>query len=104
MLDDALAHLERQIQPAELRIAQLQIFHGAQGLQIVIKKAPLSRISRSRTRSPAWPNGGCPKVMHQRQRFHQVDVKMQRCGDGRRNLRHFHGVRQTGAEVIGVGG
>ena len=41
-------------------------------------------------------------VVHQRQRFGQIDVQIERGGDGARDLRDFHGVRQAGAKVVGV--
>ena len=41
-------------------------------------------------------------VVHQRQRFDQIDVQWNCIGDGARDLRYLDGVRQTGAEVIGV--
>ena len=40
--------------------------------------------------------------MHQRQRFHHVFIKLQRIGNGARNLRHFHGMGQPAAKMIGV--
>ncbi len=43
-----------------------------------------------------------PDVVHQRQRLGQIDIQIERSGDGARDLRDFHGVRQAGAEVVGV--
>ncbi len=43
-----------------------------------------------------------PDVMHQGQRLHQIDIQIERCSNGARDLRDFHGVRQASAEVVGV--
>ena len=40
----------------------------------------------------------------QRQRLGQVLVQSQRPRDGARDLRHFHGVGQAAAEVVGAAG
>ena len=42
MLDDALAHFKRQVEPAERRITLLKIFHNAQGMQIVIEEQTMA--------------------------------------------------------------
>ena len=46
--------------------------------------------------------GGVPNVMHQRQRFSHVFIQLERAGDGARYLRHFHGVGETAAKMVGV--
>ena len=40
--------------------------------------------------------------MHQRQRFHQVNIEIERSRDGAGDLRDLDGVRQAGAKVVGV--
>ena len=59
VLDERLAHLERQVQPGELRVALLQLIDAAQAVQVVVEPADGLRHS-SRASSPAWPNGGWP--------------------------------------------
>src|SRR5271157_4831374 len=45
---------------------------------------------------------GMAEVVDQGQRLHQIDIEIKGGGDGARNLRDFDGVRQAGAEVVGI--
>ena len=56
VLEDAVAHLPRQVEAAAVA---LEPFDDAQRVLVVAKAAePRSRSSSSRASSPAWPNGG----------------------------------------------
>ncbi len=45
--------------------------------------------------------GRMPDVVRQRQRLGQLRIQSQRLGHGARNLRHFKGVREAAAKVVG---
>ncbi len=102
VLDDPFAYAEGQIQPAKSGITNLEVFHDAQRVQVVVEaqsKFPHGLVQRP---FAGMPEGRMPNVMHQRQRFRHVLVQLQRVGDGARNLRHFHGVGEPAAKVVGV--
>ncbi len=42
VLEDALASLEREVEPRELRVALLELVHHAQRLQVVLEAAELA--------------------------------------------------------------
>jgi len=46
--------------------------------------------------------GRMPQVMHQRQSLHQISIQSKLRRNRARNLRDFDGMRQAGAEVVGV--
>ena len=101
MLDDALAHFERQIQPGKTRVALLEILDDAQRVQVVVEalaESPHFAVERLFARVREWR---MPDIVRQRQRFREVFVELQDVGHGARHLRHFNGVRQPVAEVVG---
>src|ERR1041385_6294627 len=101
MLDDSLADLERQVQSAKRRIAQLEILNNPQLMKVVIKEEPVPPhhvIEGALARVPEWRMAN---IVHQGQGLDQVNVQSQLRRNGARNLRHFEGMRQTIAEVIG---
>ena len=102
MLDDPFAHAEGKIQAAKAGITNFEIFDHAQRVQVVIEAQ--AKLAHGCVQRPlaGMTEGRVPDVMHQRQRFRHVLVQLQRAGDGARDLRHFHGVRETAAKVIGV--
>ncbi len=75
MLDDALAHLEGEVQPREIEVALLELLDDAQRVQIVVEavavlahaaiELPFARVAERRV----------PDVVHQRQRFGKVGVE-----------------------------
>ncbi len=96
------AHAQGEIQPAKAGIANFEVLDDAQRVQIVVEaQAKLAHglIQRSLA---GMAKGRVPNVMHQRQRFGHVFVQLERIGDGARDLRHFHGVGEPAAKVIGV--
>src|SRR5579859_3335288 len=102
MLDDSLADFKGQVKPPELGIAQLEVLHDAQSVQVVIEdftpgahlavERPLAGVSKWRM----------PNVMHQRKSLSEVAVQTQRRSHGARNLRDLDGVRQPIAKMIGA--
>ena len=102
MLDDPFAHAEGEIQAAKGGITNFEIFDDAQSVQVVIEaqaKLPHGFVQRPLA---GMTEGWVPDVVHQRQRFRHVLVQLQRTGDGACDLRHFHGVGEPAAKVIGV--
>jgi hypothetical protein len=45
---------------------------------------------------------GVPEIVSKRQRFGKIDVEIECSGDGARDLRHFDGVRQAVAKMVGI--
>ena len=102
VLDDAFADRQGQIQPAKLQMPVLEVLHDAQRMQIVIEtQAVLAQLVVERALS-GMAKGRMPDIVRQRQRLGQVLIQPQRARHGPRNLRHFHGVGQAAAEVIGI--
>ncbi len=102
VLDDPLAHLEGQVQPAKGGIALLEVLHDAQRVQVVIEEGSVRLHGRIQRLLAGVAEGRMSDVVHQRQRLHQVHLQPQLGGDGARDLRHLDGVRQPVAEVVGV--
>src|ERR1017187_3380664 len=46
--------------------------------------------------------GRMADVVNQSQRLDQINIQVERGGNGARDLRHLHGVGQTSTEVVGV--
>jgi len=46
--------------------------------------------------------GRMAEIVHQGQRFGEIDVKSEGGRDGARDLRDFNGVREPVAEVVGI--
>src|SRR5205823_12219107 len=102
MLDDALADLEAEIQPAEIGITLLKMLHDAQRMQIVIKRFAVSAhggVERVLTRVS---KRRMADIMDQRERLYQVDIEIEFGGDGAGDLRDFNGVREPVAKVVRV--
>ena len=100
VLDDALAHAQRQVQPAMRRVPLLEVLHDAQRMKVVIEAQPMplqAFVQRSLARVP---KRRMPDVVHQRQRLRQVLVQPQRLGHAARNLHHLNRVRQAAAKVV----
>ena len=102
VLDDPFAHLEGQVQPVKLRVTQLHLFHRPQRLQIVVEELAMLPHQQVQRALACVTERRMPDVVYQRQRLHQIDIQIERPGNRARDLRDLHGVRQPGAEVIGV--
>ena len=101
VLDDAFAHFERQVQPAKRCIADFEVFHDAQCVQVVVEKsragawrrrAPFRRHARRadarcRGREPAFQPGRCSVRAEQRWSS---------------RLGHFQRMREAIAKMIGM--
>src|ERR1700730_12582270 len=102
MLDDALAHFESQVEPAECVITQLKVFHDAQSVQVMVEKIPmlthghvegiLSRVAKRRMAD----------VMDQCQCLNQIHIQTKLSRDGSRDLRDFKSVGQAITKMIGM--
>src|SRR5271169_3342493 len=102
VLDDALAHLEGQVEAAEFGVAQFEVLDDAERLQIVVEELTMlahQRIQRALTRVS---KRRMPDVMHQRQGLDEIDDQVKRGGDGAGDLCDLHGVGEAGAKVVGV--
>ncbi len=102
VLNDALAHFEGQVQPREVRIPQLQIFHGAQRLQIVIEEFAMAAHQKIERALARVSKRRMPDVVYQRQGLDEINIQVKRRRDGPRNLRHLHSVSQPRTKMVGV--
>ena len=71
-------------------------------MQIVIEAVSERLAAIREPPFPGVPKGRMPDVVDQRQRLGQIRVEVQRPGHGAGHLRHFDGVRQAVAEMIGI--
>ena len=101
MLDDALAHLEGEVQSGELGVALLEGLDDAQGLQIMVERAAVLLHDAVQHAFTSMAERRVAGVVHQRERLPEIFVQPQHAGDGARNLRYFNGVCQPVAEVVG---
>ncbi len=104
VLHDALPHLESQVQAGKARITLLETLHDPQRVQIVVEAVaetshqPVELLfARMRERRMA-------DIVDQRQRFGQILIESEGDSGAARNLRHFDGMGQTIAEVVGQTG
>ena len=99
VLDERLAHLERQVQAGELRIAFFQFIDAAQAEKVVVEPAEwlqaLVECAFARVAERRVAN-----VVGQRDRLGQILVEPQSPRDGAGDLRDFERVRQPGAVVV----
>src|SRR5579862_7244715 len=102
MLDDPLADLKRQVEPAKRRISQFEVFHDAERVQIVVKRKSVFAHRGVESLLARMAKRWMSHVVYQRQRLHQVAIQSQLSGDGSRNLRDLDRVRQPVAKVVGV--
>ncbi len=102
VLDDAFADFEGEVQAAEGGVALFEIFDDAQGVQVVVEGQAVLRHGGVESFFSGMAEGRMADVVNQGERFGQVDVQAECCGDGAGDLRDFERVGQTVAEVVGV--
>ena len=101
VLDDALAHGEREVQAAMARVALLKALHDAQGVQVVVKAQAVglqAAVQRALAGVAEWRMAD---VMHKGEGLSEIDVEAERLGDLARDLCDLNGVREAAAKVIG---
>jgi len=101
MLEDALARLERQVEPGELRIALLELVHDAQRLQVVLEPAELAHALVERILARVAERR-VADVVREADGLRERLVQAQRAGHAARNLRDFERVRQAGAVEVAL--
>ncbi len=100
MLDDAFAHAERQVEPAERGVALFKPGDDAKRVQVVIKAEPAGAQGVVERLFAGMTERGMAYVVDQGERLGQIGVQAQGRGHGPRDLRHFKRVRQAAAEVV----
>ena len=101
VLDDAFAHFESEIQPAKAGVADFKIFDDAQRVQIVVEEESMLPHGGIERFFAGMAEGRMPDVVNQGKSLDQVHVEAKRARDGAGDLRHFEGVGQAIAEVVG---
>ena len=101
MLDDALAHLEAEIEAAEIRIAVFDPINRAQALRVVIEASmgPHQIVQHLLAR---MPERRMPEVVRERDRLSEFLIETECARDGARDLRRLHRVREAGAIVVAL--
>ena len=101
MLDDAFAHFKSQIQAAKGGVTQLKVLDDPQRVQVVIEEKAMLAHGGVERLFAGVPEGRVADVVDQGQGFDQVDVQAELGCDGSGDLRHFDGVGQAVAKVVG---
>ena len=101
VLDDAFAHFKGKVQAAKAGVADFEILDDAQRVQIVIEEQSMLSHGGVQRFFSGVAKGRMPDVVHQGKGFHQIDVQSELGRDGAGNLRHFDGVGQAIAKVVG---
>src|SRR5208282_6639630 len=86
MLDDALADFKRKIQSAKSGVADFEVLDNPERVQVVIERKPVLAHGRIERLFSGVAKRRMPKVVHQRERLHQIGVQTELRGDGARNL------------------
>ncbi len=102
MLDDAFADFEGEVQSAEGGVALLEIFHDAQGVQIVIEVEAVFAHGCIESFFAGVAERGMADVVDKSQRLGEIDVEAECSGDGARDLRDFERVGEAVAEMVGI--
>ena len=100
MLDERLAHFERQIQPRELRVALLQFIDAAQAKEVVIESAEWLEALVEGGLHPAWPKGGWPMSWARAMASVRSSLSRKPPRHGAGHLGDFERMRQPGAVVV----
>src|SRR5262249_43506252 len=102
MLDDALAHFERQIETGKIEVPLLKMFDDAQRMQVVVEEAAVHTHDFVEFSFTRMPKRRMADVMHQRERLGQLRVRTESRRNGPCDLCDFQRVRQSVAKVVGV--
>ena len=100
MFNDSFPYFEAQVESTKFGVAQLEIFHDAKRVQVVVECQPVAAHGCIQRLLTGVTKGRMSDVMHQGQGFDEISVQAQRPGNGPRDLRDFNGVRQAVAEVV----
>ncbi len=101
VLQDSLARLEGEVQPAEARVALLELVDHAQRLQVVLEAAELAHAIVERV-LPRVAERRVAEVVREADRFDEVLVQRQRARDGARDLRDLERMRETRAIEVAL--
>src|SRR5450432_1575971 len=101
VLDDAFAYFESEIQSAKAGVPDLEILNNAQRVQIVVEEKSVLSHGCVQSFFTGVAEGRVAHVVHQGKSFNKIHVQSELGCDGAGNLRHFNGVGQTIAEVVG---
>jgi hypothetical protein len=101
VLEDALAGLEGQVEPGELRVALLELVHHPQRLQVVLEAAELAHALVERVLAGV-AEGRMAEVVGEADGLGERLVQSQRAGHAARNLRDLERVRQPRAVQVAL--
>ena len=101
VLDDALAHAEREIEPAMSRIPAFKVLHDPQRMEIVVEAEAVPAQAIVERTLAGMAERRMSDVVNQRQRLGKVLVQAKLGRDLARDLCHLNGMGQPRAEVVG---
>src|SRR6202142_3837895 len=102
VLDDPFANFKGQVEPAEGGVAQLEVLHDTQRMQVVIKKVAVLTHGGIERFFPGMAEGWIADVVIPRKGLDPIDVQAELSCDGSSDLRDLDGVSQAIAEVVRV--
>src|SRR5437899_8704208 len=104
MLDDTFANFKCKIQTGKIKIALLELFDDAEGVQIVIEVTAAHAHQYIELPLAGMAERRMANVVDQRERFGEIGIQAESRGHGASNLRDLQRVRQAVAEMVGIAG
>ena len=101
MFDDAFADFKCEIQALEGKVAVLEMFNDAKGVEIVIESAAVFLHELVELALAGVTERRMADVMDEREGFREIDIQRERVRNGAGDLRNFEGVCESIAKVIG---
>ena len=101
VLDDSLADLEGQVEPAEIRITHFDPVDRTQALRVVIETA-VGLHQRAQRPFAGMAERRVSEIVRQRDRLGQFRVEPERARHRARDLRGLHRMRQARAVVVAL--
>ncbi len=101
MLDDALAHFKRKIEPRKIQIPLLELLDDPQRVKIVIEALSVLAHARIELAFACVSKWRMADVVDERESFGEIGIDPQRARHGARDLRNLQRVRQPVAEMVG---
>ena len=102
VFDDAFTNFKTEVESGEGDVAALEVFHDAQGVQVVVKAESVGLHGFVEGTFASVAEGRVAEVVGQGEGFHQIGIELQFVGDGARDLADFQSVGEAVAKVVGV--
>ncbi len=104
MFDDAFTNFEGEIEPFKPDIAMFKMFDDAERVKVVVEASPVRAHQFVKPAFAGMAEGRMANIVNQSQRFDQIGIQRKCACNGACDLRHFQGVRQSIAKMVGKAG